>query len=157
MNNLIKSDNKVLNNECQNVTDFGAEFQKTVAKLVALNKEFHGVGLAAPQVGIPLKVAVIGFEPTEEQIKKNPDIIRIEQLVIVNPKITWHSSDLSTEKEACLSIPGEDFDVPRYQKVHLEYQDETGKKRKLRARGYLARIIQHETDHLYGLTIGRYK
>lgn len=156
MKPLVDRKDKVLNSTCQDVVNFDDDFQDNLKKIVEWNKKLHGVGLAAPQIGIPYKIAVIGFEPTEDEIRKKPDIIRIEQMVLVNPRITWHSNELATEKEGCLSIEGETFDVPRYQKIHLEYQDETGKKKKIKARGYLARVIQHETDHLYGLTIGRY-
>lgn len=153
---LVETNNPVLSQKCQKVTDFGDEFQKNLTTLISEHIRLHGVGLAAPQIGIPQRFSVIGFQPTPEELKKNPDIIQIDQFVIVNPEITWHSNDTAIEKEGCLSIPEKVASASRYKKIHLEYQDEKGNKKKLKARGYLARIIQHEVDHLEGLTIGRF-
>lgn len=154
---LVDQKSEVLNSKCTDVTDFGSEFQENLKKVIKEHLIVRGVGLAAPQIGIPQRFTVIGFTPTEEELKKNPKTPTIEQFVMVNPKITWHSKDLVGEKEGCLSIPNEFFDVPRYQKVHVEYMDENGKKQKKKARGYIARVIQHEVDHLEGLTVGRFK
>jgi len=154
---LVDQKNPTLNSPCIEVEDFGNEFKSDLKKIITAHLRQGGVGLAAPQIGINKQIAVIGFTPSEEKLKKNPKLITINQFVLVNPKITWRSQEIVVEKEGCLSIEGKLFDVPRYQKIHLEYQDENGNKKKMKARGYLARIIQHETDHLNGLTIGRFK
>jgi len=154
---LIKKDNSLLKNRCQEVKKFDESFKKELDAVIKEHIALHGVGLAAPQIGINKSFAVIGFEPTKQELEKNPDIIQIDQFVIVNPQIIWHSSDLDVEKEGCLSIPETTPTVPRYKKIHLEYQDEFGNKKKLKARGYLARIIQHEVDHLEGKTIERFE
>ncbi|OQA53285.1 MAG: Peptide deformylase [candidate division WS2 bacterium ADurb.Bin280] len=154
---LIKKENPILSKKCQTVDNFDEKFRNDLDKVIAEHISLHGVGLAAPQIGIDKSFAVIGFEPTEEDLKKKPDTIQIDQFVIVNPVITWHSDDADVEKEGCLSIPESMPVVPRYKKIHLDYQDEFGNKKKLKARGYLARIIQHEVDHLNGKTIARFE
>jgi len=154
---LIDKKDRILNSPAKQVESFDDDFRSDLKKIITAHQKQGGVGLAGPQIGIDQQIAVIGFTPSEEQLKKNPKLITIDQFVVVNPKITWRSKEMIVEKEGCLSIEGEQFDVPRYQKIHLEYQDEDGKKRKIKARGYLSRIIQHETDHLNGLTIGRFK
>jgi len=154
---LVSSKDSTLNSQCKEVQGFDSEFKSDLEKIISAHLKQGGVGLAAPQIGINKQIAVIGFTPSEEQLKKNPKLISIDQFVIVNPKITWRSKEIIVEKEGCLSIKDEQFDVPRFSKIHLEYQDENGKKHKMKARGYLARIIQHETDHLNGLTIGRFR
>lgn len=154
---LIDQEDKVLNSPCKDVVKFDNAFQETLKKITKEHSNQRGVGLAAPQLGIDQRIVVIGFHPTEEELKKNPDLITIDDFVLVNPKIVWHSSDQKVEKEGCLSIAGQAFDVVRYQKIHLEYQNEKGERKKMKARGYLARVIQHEIDHLNGLTIKRFK
>jgi len=115
------------------------------------------VGLAAPQIGESLRLAVIGFEPTKEQLKKNPDLEAVPKTVLINPKLNFLSKETNVEKEGCLSVSRGTVIVPRHTKIHVEFLDEKGKKIKLKARGYLARVIQHEIDHLEGKLITDYK
>lgn len=119
--------------------------------------EASGVGLAAPQVGKSISLAVIGFEPSKKMLEKHPDIKSVPKKVLINPKIMWNSPDKSVEKEGCLSCGKLEIEVPRYKKIHVEHLDKKGHKRKIKARGYMARIIQHETDHLDGRLITDYK
>lgn len=154
---LIDQKDRILNSPAKQVDNFDNDLRSDLQKIITAHQKQGGVGLAGPQIGIDKQIAVIGFTPSEEQLKKNPKLITIDQFVIINPKITWRSKEMIVEKEGCLSIKDEQFDVPRFSKIHLEYQDENGKKKKMKARGYLARILQHETDHLGGLTIGRFK
>jgi peptide deformylase len=97
----------------------------------------NGIGLAAPQVGSSLRLCIIELEGT--------------RYVLINPKITAKSGNKEIREEGCLSFPGEFYLVPRYQEVQVRYIDENGKARKLRAQGLLARVVQHETDHLDGI------
>lgn len=157
MMTFVDQESEILNTPSQLVTTFDQALRENIRKIREEHRIGSGVGLAAPQVGINQRIAVIGFEPTEAQLKKNPDIIRIEEVVLINPKIVWHSGDQKVEKEGCLSIKDSSFDVPRYQKIHVEFQDENGAKKKLKARGYFARVLQHEIDHLNGLTIKRFE
>jgi len=97
-----------------------------------------GVGLSAPQVGVPLRVCVIDVDPD----KKTP-------FIMINPKIIKGENKISAE-EGCLSFPGIYEDVKRFEKVVAEYTDELGKRKEVRADKFLAKAIQHELDHLDG-------
>lgn len=107
-------------------------------------KRHNGVGLAANQLGKDLAIFVI-----------EPDIARQNDVpdVYFNPEITEHSKTLDELEEGCLSIPEYFVPIKRAKKLKLKFIDESGKKQKIKARGFLARIYQHETDHLNGLVI----
>lgn len=115
-----------------------------------------GVGLAAPQVGIPLQLAVIE-DHGEYQKKLTPTQLSERQRqpvpfhVIVNPRIV--SSDNSSLEffEGCLSVAGYSAIVPRARAVTVEYLDEHAERKKVEAVGWYARILQHEIDHLAGV------
>ncbi|MGB3693388.1 MAG: peptide deformylase [Spirulinaceae cyanobacterium] len=101
-----------------------------------------GIGLAAPQVAINKQLIVIDCDPENAA---NPP------LVLINPKITKYSSDLCPGEEGCLSIPGVYLDVIRPRTIQVTFKDENGRPRKFKAKGLLARAIQHEMDHLTGV------
>ena len=104
----------------------------------------NGVGLAANQVGKDLSIFVIDQKLAEEN--GVPD-------VFINPEITEYSKDNDETEEGCLSIPGYWAPIKRAKKIKIKAVDENGDKIKFKARGFLARVLQHETDHLGGLTI----
>ena len=106
--------------------------------------ENMGVGLAANQIGQDLSIFVIDTKTAVAY--KVPE-------VYFNPEITEYSSDLEAMEEGCLSIPGFYVEIPRSKKIMFKAIDETGKKLKFKAKGFLARVLQHETDHLNGLVI----
>jgi peptide deformylase len=101
-----------------------------------------GIGLAAVQVGVPLRVLVIDLDQKEG--KKNP-------VAYINPKILWASDELATFEEGCLSVPEIWDDVERPARIKAEYLDRDGKKQVLEADGLLATCLQHEMDHLNGV------
>jgi len=100
-----------------------------------------GIGLAAPQVGVPLRVAVIDLQPDD----------RRAPMVLVNPEIVSASAETETREEGCLSLPGQYADVVRPRAVTVRYRDEAGLRQEVSAEGLLARCIQHEIDHLDGV------
>lgn len=104
----------------------------------------NGVGLAANQVGQDLALFVIDA--------KTAGAYKVPEAYF-NPEITEYSDQKESIEEGCLSIPGFYFEIPRSKKVMLKAVDEKGNKIKIKARGFLARVFQHETDHLNGLTI----
>ena len=101
-----------------------------------------GIGLAAPQVGVHRQLLVIDLDLEEAATPP---------LVLINPEITAAGASFNTYEEGCLSIPGVYLDVVRPSVVELTYRDETGRPRRLKADGLLARCIQHELDHLQGV------
>ena len=114
-----------------------------------------GVGLAAPQVGMSLQMAVIEDKP-EYTEKAPPDILKERERspvpfhVIINPKITLHEGQPVTFYEGCLSLAGFTAKVSRARRVTVECLDHNGKPRTIKASGWYARILQHEIDHLQG-------
>jgi peptide deformylase len=114
-----------------------------------------GVGLAAPQIGLPLQIAVI--EDREEYLQDmSPEVLAERERkpvafqVIINPVLTLESEPEIEFFEGCLSLPGFVALVPRARKVKVEYLDAQGKPKVIRASGWHARILQHEIDHLNG-------
>jgi peptide deformylase len=124
------------------VTDFGLEFQRFVDGLVeTLLSHRVAIALAAPQVGMPLRVAAINIAKD----KKEPS------LVICNPIVESCTGKKDKKVECCMSLPGYGGEVERREKVRLSYQTRSGDHAILEAKGFLARVIAHEVDHLNGI------
>ena len=108
----------------------------------------HGVGLAAPQVGVSKRMIVIDAEQKEDEEghhqKGNP-------MALINPEIIYTSEETIFFCEGCLSIPEQRADVERFQKIKVRYQDTTGAVKEIEAEDYLAVVLQHEIDHLDGI------
>ena len=100
-----------------------------------------GIGLAAPQVGSDLRLAVIDLQPDE---KPAP-------IALINPRVVQVSETLATREEGCLSIPGQYADVTRPEQVTVAYEDIDGHPQTIEADGLLATCLQHEIDHLDGV------
>ncbi|UER67281.1 peptide deformylase [Borrelia sp. BU AG58] len=125
--------------QTQPVLSIDDEVRSTAFRMVKLMDASGGVGLAAPQVGLNLSI----FVAREDRLEK--------PLIFVNPLITETSFELSVVKEGCLSIPGVFYDLVRPTAVTVEAYDENGRFFKIENSGFLARIIQHEVDHLKGV------
>lgn len=110
-------------------------------------RRINGVGLAAPQIGKSIQLAVIEIRKT----KTRPGIKPLQQTIVINPKILRHSKGINSYGEGCLSFDGARGIVPRYNKITLSYFDENFKKKTGRFTGYQARVFQHEIDHLNGI------
>jgi peptide deformylase len=106
-----------------------------------------GVGLAAPQVDVSQRVIVVEFADNQNENEDTPPKL----YVVINPEITRHSRETVMGTEGCLSLPGLLGDVERYETVTVKGLDRHGKPFKKKARGWLARIFQHEIDHLEGI------
>lgn len=100
-----------------------------------------GIGLAAPQVGVLLRVAVIDLHPEDK-----PD-----PMVLVNPEVVARSTERAVREEGCLSLPGHYADVERPARVKVRFFDLEGAKREIEADGLMATCLQHEIDHLDGV------
>ena len=119
-------------------------FKNLILRMKEVMVNHSGVGLAANQVGKDLSIFVIDKKLAEEN--NVPD-------AFINPEITEYSREGDETEEGCLSIPGFWALIKRAKKIKIKAIDENGKKIKFKARGFLARVLQHETDHLNGLTI----
>ena len=131
----------VLRAKTREVTVFDESLRRLVADLRETMAAYHGVGLAANQVGVEERVFVVDV-PLEDE--------RRAQLTVVNPVLDRRSGSESAE-EGCLSIPGIYEEVSRSQAVRVRGADQHGRPFELVAEGYLARAIQHEADHLDGV------
>jgi peptide deformylase len=100
-----------------------------------------GIGLAAPQIGQPLRLVVLDLGPEGE-----PD-----PMVLINPDIIAASTETATREEGCLSLPGQYAEVTRPARVTVRYKDQSGVRHDIEAEGLLAACIQHEIDHLDGV------
>jgi peptide deformylase len=118
-----------------------ASTQKFIDDMLETMVEYYGVGLAAPQVHESLAIAVIESKGTRGTIPMT---------VLVNPEITVLDDELIEDWEGCLSIPDFRGLVPRWRKLRVDALDRKGKKIKITADGFFARVIQHEFDHLMG-------
>jgi peptide deformylase len=138
----------VLRKKARKITDFGPELQSLIDDMVETMREAPGVGLAAPQVGVPLQLIVVEYsEKAEEEEQEEPPKL----YTIVNPEIIRFSDEMDLGTEGCLSIPGFVGDVDRPLEITLKGQNRRGKPLRLKADGWLARIFQHEVDHLNGV------
>jgi peptide deformylase len=136
---------EVLRKKAEPISKFDKDLQKLVDDMVETMREAPGVGLAAPQVGISERVVVIEFgHEDDEDIPK-------QLYVLINPEIVKMSDETVRGIEGCLSVPGLVGSVDRARVVTVRAQDQQGKKIKIRAVGWLARIFQHEIDHLDGV------
>jgi peptide deformylase len=120
-----------------------AAIQKFFDDMIDTMHEYHGVGLAAPQVheGLRVFVAMLDEEPDE----------KTETMVVINPEITPTAAAKQEGWEGCLSIPDIRGMVPRHTSITLKALDRNGRKVELNLRGFPARVAQHETDHLDGI------
>ncbi len=115
------------------------EIQKVIDQMFVTMKVEHGCGLAAPQVGLNMQLAVIDAED--------------HTFTIINPEITRKSPQRVIFPEGCLSIPGKEFSVIRHEKITVTYFDREAKQCKIKLKGFLAIVFQHEIDHLNGTVI----
>jgi peptide deformylase len=131
----------VLRNECEPVGEIDEEVKQLVQDMFDTLHRSKGLGLAAPQVGVNLKICIIDLTQID---------FDAEPLVLINPEILENKGEIIGE-EGCLSFPGLYFDVHRAERVTVEYQDVDGNHKRVTAYGMAARAIQHETDHLKGV------
>lgn len=138
LQSILKYPHPVLLRQADAVDVIDKEIRQTLQRMVATMDTNYGIGLAAPQVGIPLRLIVVRLKE------------RLFQLV--NPVISWESGQ-EPGIEGCLSLPDEMWEVPRAREVVVEALGLTGEQKSVLAAGLLARVFQHEIDHLNGILI----
>ncbi len=121
--------------------DDAAAVRALLPRLFATMYRAPGIGLAAPQVGVGLRVAVVDLQA---------DNVRTP-VALINPEVVAASEELATREEGCLSLPGQYADVTRPAQVRVRFLDESGARREITADGLLAACLQHEIDHLDGV------
>ena len=142
---IITLPNPILRRKAHKVTDFGEEFRVLVENMIETMRDAPGVGLAAPQVAASLRLIVVEYGDDEDE--KVPKKL----FVVANPEIIEKSIETELGVEGCLSVPGLIGEVERNLSVTIKGQNRIGKSIKVKAEGWLARIFQHEIDHLDGI------
>lgn len=139
----------VLRNKAKKVRKATPQVQQLIDDMVETMRVAPGVGLAAPQLGVGQRIIVIEFAEPSEDPEQPPKEAKL--YAVINPEITRSSSETETGVEGCLSIPGYLGEVERHSWVTIKGQNRHGQPFRLKAKGWLARIFQHEIDHLNGV------
>lgn len=150
---IITPTNPVLRQKAKKVTAYNAALKTLVADMVDTMREAPGVGLAAPQVAVGLRVIVVEYadEPEIEEGTEPVEAPKPKLYKLINPEIVKASDEMLMGSEGCLSIPGYNGEVLRHKAVTVKGFNLQGKPLKIKADGWLARIFQHEIDHLDGV------
>jgi peptide deformylase len=142
---IVTLPDPVLRRKARKLTSFDADLQTLVDDMIETLRQAPGVGLAAPQVGVSQRVIIVEYGEDEDEDAP------VKLYVIVNPEITRFSPEKVIGTEGCLSIPGFQGDVERSESVTVKGFNRHGQPLRLKATGWLARIFQHEIDHLDGV------
>jgi peptide deformylase len=118
-----------------------------VENLVATLQASNGVGIAAPQVAVSKRLFIVASHPNP----RYPHAPEMEPTPMLNPRLVSHADEVGQDWEGCLSIPGIRGLVPRYRTIEVEYTDCLGRLQRQELSDFVARIFQHELDHLNGL------
>lgn len=143
--NIVKLPEPVLRRKAHKVTVFDKDLQTLIDSMVETMREAPGVGLAAPQVGISQRLIVVEYGDDEDEDAP------AKLYVVANPEIIQTSEETELGVEGCLSIPNLVGEVDRNLKVTVKGYNRRGQPVRIKAEGWLARIFQHEIDHLEGV------
>jgi len=137
---LLIYPNPILSKKCIDVKIGDQNALRVLDEMAQKLYELEGAGLAAPQVGVLKRMAVIDIRDDPPKLYK-----------LINPRIVWKSEEMVESKEGCLSLPVLREAVERYEAVTVEYLDENFEKQEITADGFLSCCFQHELDHLNGI------
>jgi len=136
---IVKMDSPVLHQKAKKVRKIDDSIQKLIDNMIDTVHDIEGLGLAAPQVGVPLQIVVIQL-PDEEDV-----------ITLINPEVVKISEETEMMIEGCLSLPGYNADVKRSTSITVKARDRQGKPIRIKGEGLLAQVLQHETDHINGV------
>src|SRR5512138_288272 len=139
----------VLRRKAHTVTKVDKNLQTVIDDMIETMREAPGVGLAAPQIGLSERIIVVEYFEREEDEEKEDAPKKV--WVVLNPEIVKSSEERVMGVEGCLSIPGLVGEVERHAAIQVKGLNRHGKPTKIKAEGWLARIFQHEIDHLNGI------
>jgi peptide deformylase len=146
LRDIVTLPDPVLRRKARTVTQFDAEFQALIEDMIETLRNAPGVGLAAPQVGVSDRIIIVEYPEDDEQEEAPKKLF-----VVVNPEIKEISAETEMGIEGCLSIPGLHGDVERSIAVTVKGLTRRGQPVRIKAERWLARIFQHEIDHLNGV------
>ncbi len=145
---IIKLGNPILRQKAAAVENVQSqEIQNLIDELITSVSQANGVGIAAPQIASSYRLFIVASRPNA----RYPHAPEMHPTAMINPRIIAHSSEMLKDWEGCLSVPDIRGLVPRYQTVEVEYTDCYGNLQKQELTDFIARIFQHEYDHLEGL------
>ena len=136
------AENPILRKKCENIKKITPEIKELIQEMIKTSTK-EGIGLAANQVGKSLRLFIVTM-PLEKEYYIN---------AYINPEIIKTAGKQIIKEEGCLSLPGFAANVKRFENLTLKYLDENGQEKTFEASDFLARIIQHEMDHLNGILI----
>ncbi|MHC4131723.1 MAG: peptide deformylase [Planctomycetota bacterium] len=134
---------KALTTSAETVQQINDSIRRLVDKMIEIMLKLKGIGLAAPQIGVPLRLFIISLDMDKDNVK-----------VFINPKVT-PAGELNTMEEGCLSVPGVTTKIRRFKKCEVTATDLDGVEFTEDAEGLYARCLQHEYDHINGITIAQ--
>jgi len=151
---IVAYGDPILRKESEEITKEYPKLDELIENMFETMYEARGIGLAAPQIGVPIRLFIVDatpFEDDEDLSEEEQKFVSTFKKVFINAKILEESGDEWAFDEGCLSIPDVREDVFRQPNIVIEYQDENFKKHKESFSGIVARIIQHEYDHIEGI------
>ncbi|UUV21168.1 peptide deformylase [Paenimyroides aestuarii] len=144
----------VLRKECEEISKDYPQLNELISNMYETMDNAYGVGLAAPQIGLPIRLFIVDTKPfseDEDLSKEERNFLADFNCTFINPKILSEEGEEWSFNEGCLSIPGVREDVYRKPNITIEYFDENFEKHTKSFSGYAARVIQHEYDHIEGV------
>ncbi|GET43598.1 peptide deformylase [Microseira wollei] len=145
---IIQLGNPILRQQAKPIDNLADEcIQTLIDELIATVAKANGVGIAAPQVAESYRLFIVASRPNP----RYPNAPTMEPTAMIDPRIIAHSTDIVKGWEGCLSVPGIRGLVPRYQAIEVEYTSRDGKLHRHELTDFVARIFQHEYDHLDGI------
>ncbi|MCS7228241.1 MAG: peptide deformylase [Endomicrobia bacterium] len=140
---IVKYPDKILKQKLSPVENFNSDLRDIVRDMFETMYTYHGIGLAANQVGIDRRIVVVDTSSTEKGV--------FTPLALINPEILNYSKRKNIAEEGCLSFPGYYDKIIRPVSIEVVYYDINGKKHQIIVEGLLARVLQHEIDHINGV------
>ena len=144
---IVLMGDPVLRTEAEAITVFDDDLRSLVRDMYATMYHADGIGLAAPQIGLPLRIIVVDLRRPDSDDEDED----FERVALVNPVVTWSSDETAKQSEGCLSIPGLEETVQRPAEVRVEGRDSEGDEIIIETDGLFGRALQHEIDHLNGV------
>ena len=143
---IVQIGDPVLRRKAHKITQIDRDIRLLAEDMVETLHDSGGVGLAAPQIGESIRMIVVEY-PEDDSVEDSP----VKTYKVINPEIIWRSEETVEGNEGCLSIPGYVGTVERYESIKVKGLSVFGRPLKISASGWLARIFQHEIDHLEGI------
>lgn len=158
----IGKKNPILRNENKKIEHITQDIKELVLDMFIKMREWKGIGLAAPQIGKNIQLFIVDNIAFKDESRKGLSKYKFDKIdntniengyVFINPIISKTSKPYNNEAEGCLSIPKKYGSIKRAIRVNIKAKNLQGVEFKLRAKGFLARVLQHEYDHLQGILI----